>query len=260
MGKFIFDRVYYKRVSLETELLEKNNVAIALSFTGFFIGFVFSIYEGLDPRYAIYINAITGFLLMFLILLFTKLFDWIFLKEIDLSQEIVDSKNISAGLIEGSFFLGMGLILSGAFSGPPEMSIIKVYAESIMFLIIGIILLFIASLLLSAILKINLQEEVKKNNIAVGAAFAGLFIGISSVVKISISGPGSGSFLTDLKLSFIDFVFSIVLMLIFFFLFDLILFRKFSLSKELKEPNPGAGVMVGGIFIISSILSYFLVP
>ncbi len=260
VGKFVFDHIYYKNVSLEEELLQKNNKALAFSFTGFFIGFVFAIYEALDPGYPIYINAITGFLLMFLILFFTKLFDWIFLKRIDLAEEIIDNNNLAAGMVEGAFFFGMGLILSGAFSGPGSAKILDVYGESIIFSCIGIVFLFFASFLLSKVLKVDLQEETKKGNIAVGGAFAGLFIAISSVVRIAISGPMGESFLNDLKLTLIDFIFSLILMVIFFFLFDLILFRKFSLSKELKEPNPGAGIMVAGIFIISSILSYFLMP
>ncbi len=260
IGKYVFDHIYYKNVSLEKELLEKNNKAMAFSYTGFFIGFVFAIYEALDPAYAIFINAITGFLVMFLILFFTKLFDWVFLRDIDLSHEIVTSDNTSAGIIEGSFFFGMGLILSGAFSGPGEPSILKVYGESILFLIIGIVFLFIGSFVLSWLLKVNLQGEVKDNNVAVASAFGGLFVGISSVIKIAISGPGSGALWVDLKMSFLDFIFSLILMIIFFLLFDLILFRKFSLTKELKEPNVGAGIMIGGIFVISSILSYFLMP
>jgi len=107
---------------------------------------------------------------------------------------------------------------------------------------------------------VDLQQELKQDNKAVGISFAGLFIAISFVIKDAISGPVQISLLYDIKMTFIDYIVSIIMMVVLFYIFDLILFRKFSFKAELKEPNVGAGIILAGIFIVSSTLSFLIVP
>jgi len=260
VGKFVFDKIYYKKISLEIELLSNNNAALAFSFTGFIRGFSVALLYAIDPIYPIYLNGITGSLIMVLVLLFTRIFDWIFLKRIDLPTEIIDKKNIASGIVEGSFFLSMGIIIAGGFSGESEIFNGLIYLESILYCVIGILLLFISSIILSKVLQVDLQQELKQDNKAVGISFAGLFIAISFVIKDAISGPVQISLLYDIKMTFIDYIVSIIMMVVLFYIFDLILFRKFSFKAELKEPNVGAGIILAGIFIVSSTLSFLIVP
>ncbi len=260
VGKFVFDHLYYKRISIERELLSNNNGALAFSFTGFMLGFIIGVLEAIDPSYPAYLNGISGFLVMFLVLFFARVFDWIFLQKIDLPTQIVTHKNIGAGIIEGSLFLSMGLIVAGGFSGGAAGNWIRAYGESILYCAIALVFFYLSLMFLSKILKVEAQEETKKGNKAVAISFAGLFIAVALNIKYAISGAMEGTLIHDLGITGLDFIASIVLMLIFFYVFDLILFRKFSLSEELKEPNLAAGVILAGVFIISSILSYYLLP
>ncbi len=56
-------------------------MALAISFSGFILGLSTSLIHSIDPIYPIYINGITGTLILILILLFTRIFDWIFLQK-----------------------------------------------------------------------------------------------------------------------------------------------------------------------------------
>ncbi len=255
VGKIVFDRLYYKQVSIEIELLSKNNIALAFSFSGFMLGLFSALFVSMDLTYPLYINGLTGIIIMVLILLFTRIFDWIFLKKIDLPTEIIDNKNISSGIIEGSFFFSMGLIISGGFSGEKVTSWLQMYLESIVYCIIGVILLYISSKILSYILKIHMQEELLNKNSAVGASFGGIFISNAIVIKEAISGPVQINIFYDIKITLLDWIFSLFLMILLFFIFDIVLFKKFSFKAELKEPNIGAGIMIGIIFISSALIS-----
>jgi len=255
LGKIVFDKVYYKKISLEVELLSNNNAALAFSFAGFVLGFIFALVNAIEPTDFIYQDAITGTLVMLLVLLFTRTFDWIFLRRIDLPTEIIDKKNIASGIVEGSFFLSMGIIVAGGFSGEGVGSWTIMSLESILYCVVGLVFLFISSIIISKLLKVDLQEELDQDNRAVGASFAGVFVGVSLAINNAISGPVQKSLLYDLRLTLIDWIISLVFMIIFFYVFDLILFRKFSFKAELKEPNLGAGVILGGIFVVSSFLS-----
>ena len=259
LGKIVFDKVYYKKISLEMELLSNNNAALAFSFSGFVLGFIFALVNSIEPTDFIYQDAITGTLVMLLVLLFTRTFDWIFLRRIDLPTEIIDKKNIASGIVEGSFFLSMGIIVAGGFSGEDLGSWTIMSLESILYCVIGLVFLFISSIIMSKLLKVDLQEELDQDNRAVGASFAGIFIGVSLAINNAISGPMQKSLLYDLRLTLIDWIISLVFMIIFFYVFDLILFRKFSFKTELKEPNLGAGIILGGIFVVSSFLSSLIV-
>ena len=261
IGKFVFDKIYYKKISLEMELLSKNNMALAISFSGFILGFSIALIHSIDPIYPIYINGITGTLMIVLILLFTRIFDWIFLQKIDLPTEIIDHNNHASGLVEGSFFLSMGLVISGAFSGYDVItSWSYMYFESILYCLLGIILLFISSIILSFILKVNMQEELLKNNSAVAISFSGIFIATAMVIKDAISGPTQDKILYDILITSLDWIVALAIMVILFFLFDLVLFRKFSFKEELKEPNIGAGIIIGVIFVSSALISSLLIP
>ncbi len=260
VGKFIFDHFYYRDISIEKELLSNNNGALAFSFAGFMVGFIIAVLGSVDLSYPIYINAISGFVIMFLILFFTRIFDWIFLKKIDLPTQIISYKNISGGILEGSIFLSMGIIIAGAFSGEGPASWVRGYGESILYCTLALVFFYLALLFLSLLLKVDVQKEAKQGNRAVSIGFAGMFIAVSLDIRYAISGAMEGGLLRDMGITLLDFLASITLMIVFFYVFDLILFKKFSLARELKEPNLAAGVILAGIFIISSTLSYYLLP
>ncbi len=258
IGKFVFDRLYYKKVSLQMELFSKNNAAMGFSFSGFLAGMSVALVTSIDPLYPPYINGTTGTILLVVILLFTRLFDLIFMRKIDLPTQIIEKQNVAAGITECSFFLSMGIIVSGSFVGGEITSWSSMYLESIIYSIIGLILFFISSKIMSFILKVDLEEELLEDNRAVATSFSGLFLGVSIVIHEVISGPIAGTILEDIGITLLEWLISIVVMIILFYIFDLILFRKFSFRAELKEPNLGAGIVIGCLFMASSLISFIL--
>lgn len=258
IGKFVFDRLYYKKISLEMELLSKNNIALGFSFSGFLVGLAISLITAIDPLFPVYINGTTGTIILVVILVLVRLFDLVFMKKIDLPTEIIDKKNVASGIVEGSFFLSIGIIVSGSFVGGDVVSWSSMYIEAIVYSLLGIVLFFISSKIMSFILEVDLEDELLNDNRAVAASFSGLFLGISIVIRDAISGPISGTILKDLGITTLDWFISIVVMIILFYIFDLILFRKFSFKEELKEPNLGVGIIIGSIFLVSSLVSFIL--
>ncbi len=164
-------------------------------------------------------------------------------------------------LLKGVSFFSMGLIISGGFSGYDLVtSWCYMYLESVLYCFLGLILLFISSVVLSFMLKINMQEELLKNNSAVAFSFSGIFIATAMVIRDAISGPMQKGLLYDIGITFLDWFVALVIMVVLFLLFDLILFRKFSFKEELKEPNIGAGIIIAIVFISSSLISSIIIP
>ncbi len=268
LGKFIFDWLYYRRLSLELALLEKNNIGLGLSFGGFLLGFGFALSSVLDAQIPIYFNALSGFLTIFIIFVFTRLFDWIFLRKIDFIDQVTKKGNPAAGLIEAAFFIGAGLIVSGAASGESKGFVFD-WLETSIYILIGLFFLFFAYLIFSKILCFSMEKEIEKENLAVSLAYSGLFISIANIVRHAISGdievaPSINDILRiwgeDIFGTVLEFLFGLLIMLGLFFVFDFVLFRKASFSDELLEPNIAVGALLFAIFIFCSFIVIIIFP
>jgi len=262
IGKIVFDHIIYRGISLEEEILGKNNNALATSFSGFIVGLGFILGESADPFSFILYSM--GYIVFSLILLVIslKILDLIFLQKLNIKEEILINKNLAVGLIEGSFGISVGLVIYGALSGDNyyNKEIISTSLETLLFYFIGQIFFILSGIILSFILKIDFQQELKKGNTAAAIAFGGTFISISNVVRYTISGESLQSLILDIWNTCLYFVFAILVFLIFILVFDYIIFRKFKFSDELKEPNLSVGIMLAGLSLVISFLLVMILP
>jgi uncharacterized membrane protein YjfL (UPF0719 family) len=250
IGKYIFDYLFYPRVSLEEEILAHNNAALAASFSGFLggLGLMLKATVSLSLPALLYISLGIGLLLFSL-----KVLDIIFLPKVDLRKEILQNYNLAAGIIEGSFGITSGLVLYGALCGE-ELPLKETLLEVSIYWTLGQILAIIAGIILCMVLKLDFQKEIKRQNTAVAIAVGGVFIAAGNVVRYAISGPTLPSFFTDIKFTFIDFALAFGIFILAVLIFDFLLFKKFKFSDELKEPNLSVGIMLALLAIVLSLI------
>ncbi|NPB07378.1 MAG: DUF350 domain-containing protein [Aquificae bacterium] len=251
LSKYLFDATFYRRISIEREIFERGNLSLALSYGGFLLGLSFVLF------YTFTYGDFLRELLQLLFLTFTLmggvyLFDLLFLRKIDLREEI-ERGNVPAGLVQGVYFFSVSLLVSGSFW--EKESLLFSFLYSFLYLFLGMLLLAGSTLLLSRLLSLDFEKEVKRGNTASAVVLSGITLGVSTVVFSSLSGEFVGDLLRDVAVTVLYFLLSQLLMVLLYFGAEYLIFRRVKLSGEVLEENLGASLILGALFVVSAFLT-----
>ncbi len=254
IGKRVYDGLH-RSFALRTELIEKDNLAVALAVAGYYLGLVIVLvavvsgpasFSLLDDVIGLVIFGLLGIVLLNLSALIN---DKVVFSKFSIEREIVEDRNAGVGALEGANYVAVGLVTAGAMSGEGGL------LSGLVFWIAGLVALIIAGILYDQITSYDLHDEIERSNVAVAAAFAGVLIGFGNVIRLA----GEGDFVSWNE-SLAEFGYYAVVGLIllpFIRLFaDKVLLPGARLSDELlqERPNLGAGVVEGVSYLAASML------
>ncbi len=254
IGKWAYDGLH-RRFVLRTELVEKDNLAVALAVAGYYLGLVIvlgGVVSGpaslnvLDDVIGLVIFGLLGIVLLNLS---AWINDKVVFSKFDNEKEIVEDRNAGMGAVEGGNYVAVGLITAGAMSGEGGV------LPGLVFWVIGLVALIVAGLLYDKITSYDLHEQIEKDNVAVGVAFAGVLVGFGNIIRLA----GDGDFVSWSE-SLTEFGYYTVVGLIllpFVRIFaDKVLLPGASLSDELVQdrPNLGAGFIAAVSYLAASML------
>jgi len=255
IGKIIFDKIQ-PRFRLKEELVEKDNLALALAVTGYYLGMIFVIGGILvGPSAGLITDVIDiffyGIIAIVLLNISNILNDKIILYKFNNVKEIIEDQNAGTGIIVAANYLANGLILYGAVSGEGGDVI-----TLLVFWLLGQVALIIATFLYNLITPFNVHEEIEKDNVAVGVALAGILIALGNIISSAIYGD---FYSWEINLTrFVGFViFGLLLLPVMRFITDRILLPGRKLTDELinqEKPNIGAGIIEAFSYVAASII------
>ena len=254
VGKLVYDGLH-RRFVLRTELVEKDNLAVALAVAGYYLGLVIvlgGVVSG--PASFSLVDDVIGLVIFGLLgIVLLNLSAWIndnvVFSKFDNEKEIVEDRNAGMGAIEGGNYIAVGLITAGAMSGEGGV------LPGLVFWVSGLVALIVAGLLYDKITSYDLHDQIEKDNVAVGVAFAGVLIGFGNIIRLA----GAGDFVTWneslTEFGYYTLVGLILLPLVRFFA-DKVILPGASLSDELvqERPNLGAGVIEAVSYLAASML------
>jgi uncharacterized membrane protein YjfL (UPF0719 family) len=254
LGKWIYDALH-RRFVLRTELIEKNNLAVAVTVAGYYLGLVIVLggvvsgpasFSVLDDVIGL---VIFGLLAIVLLNLSAWVNDTVIFSKFDNEKEIIEDRNVGMGAVEGGNYVAVGLITAGAMSGEGGL------LPGLVFWVSGLVALLVAGLLYDRITSYDLHDEIEKDNVAVGVAFAGVLIGFGNIIRLA----GEGDFVSWNE-SLTEFgyytVVGLALMPLIRLFADKVLLPGASLSDELVKdpPSLGAGIIEAVTFLAASML------
>jgi len=255
VGKFVYDKIN-RRFVLQEELLQKDNFAVAIAVVGYYLGLVFAIGGILIGPSGFWLDDLLdilfyGIVSILLLNLSAFINDKIILYKFDNVKEIIEDRNVGTGVIQAANHIAVGLIIYGAISGEGGDLI-----TASVFWILGQIVLIIASFTYNLITPFDVHDEIEKDNVAVGVAFAGMLIALGNVIRIGLSGDfiSWGVNLTQFG-GFV--VFGLILLPVLRLITDKVLLPGEKLTKELvnqETPNVGAGAIEAFSYIAASLL------
>ena len=254
VGKWVYDALH-RRFVLRVELLEKDNLALAVTVAGYYLGLVIvlgGVVSGpasvslLDDVIGL---VIFGGLAIVLLNLSAWVNDRLVFSRFDNEREIVEDGNVGVGILEGANYVAVGLIAAGALSGEGGM------ASALVFWVTGLAALVVAGVLYDRITAYDLHDQIEGGNVAVAVAFAGVLVGFGNVIRLA----GEGDFVSWNE-SLTEFGYYLVVGLVLLPLVrlfaDKVLLPGARLADELvqERPNLGAGVIEGVTYLAASML------
>ena len=254
VGKWVYDALH-RRFVLRVELLEKDNLALAVTVAGYYLGLVVvlgGVVSGpasvslLDDVIGL---VIFGGLAIVLLNLSAWVNDRLVFRRFDNEREIVEDGNVGVGILEGGNYVAVGLITAGAMSGEGGL------ASGLVFWVTGLAALVVAGVLYDRITSYDLHDQIEAGNVAVAVAFAGVLVGFGNVIRLA----GEGDFVSWNE-SLTEFGYylavGLVLLPLVRLFADKVLLPGARLADELvkERPNLGAGVIEGVTYLAASML------
>lgn len=264
IGKIVNDMLH-KEYSLIEELVEKDNPAVSLAVTGYYIGLVLCIGGTLVGQSQGIVDdvldlVIYGFLGIVLLNISWVLCDKLILFKFKVTDELVRDHNQGTGAVCMGINIASGLVIYGSVSGEGG----NIWTATA-FWALGQILLIIAGLFYNLITPFDIHDEIEKDNVAAGVSFAGAIISMGVIVGLSAEGDFE-SWSNDLPDFLIFSLIGLALLPIIRLFTDKILLPTVKLTDEIiassvdqDKPNVGAAYIEAFSYIAGAFLIYWCV-
>jgi uncharacterized membrane protein YjfL (UPF0719 family) len=255
IGKLVH-RLLHREYDLSVELVEKDNPAVAIALTGYYIGMVFAIGGAIvGPSYGLVMDmiylGIYGLVGIVLLNISWFLCDLAILNRFKISDELIRDRNCGTAVISFGMSLASGLIIFGSMSGEGGGML-----SALAFWAVGQFILVVAARVYAAIIPYDVHAEIEKDNVAAGVGFAGALIGIGIVVGLAAQHEFQ-SWAESLGAYVVIALAGLILLPAIRFLTDLVLIPNVKLTDEIasqETPNVGAAYIEAFSYIAASLV------
>ena len=255
IGKLVKD-LTTTSYSVRDELVEKDNAALGVAMAGYYFGLIMAIGGTLSgPSQGLENDLIDigiyGLLAIILLNLSRLVNDGVILHGFKIRDELIDDQNAGTGAVIAASYIATGLVIFGAVSGE-----IGGIVTTVIFWALGQIALVLAGLVYEWITPYSIHDEIEKDNVAAGVAFAGALVGIGIIVFHASAGNFI-SWTVNLQDFAIEVVAGLILLPIVRFISDVILLPGQKLTDEIanqEHPNLGAGFIEATSYVGASFL------
>jgi uncharacterized membrane protein YjfL (UPF0719 family) len=257
IGKIVF-QLANKSVDVNSELVEKDNLAFALTNVGYYIGLLLAIGAAMSNEHFgthIWRNlldvAIMGGLAIILLNISAIINDKLILRNFSTRKEIIEDQNSGTGIIEAANYIATRLILNGVFTENSD-----AYYEVVILFVIAQIAMILVSLVYNTITPYDVHEHIEKDNVAVGIGFAGAMIAIANLISYGVS-LDSHTWIEVGEILIFETGIGLLVLPVVRLITDKILLPGQNLTDEIvnqEKPNIGAAIIEAFAYIGGSIL------
>ncbi len=255
IGKLIYD-LLHRSYRLNHELLEKDNFALGIAMSGYYLGLVLAIGGSIiGPSQGLYEDLIDifffGLISVVLLNISILINDKLVLHAFDNTKELIEDQNCGTGAVECATYIATGLIIFGAISGEGGNLF-----TAIVFWALGQGVMVIAGIIYNLIISYDIHDQIEKDNVAAGVGFAGALLAMGNVIRLAVSGDFE-SWRINLTSFIVYALAGLVLLPLVRILVDKILLPGQRLCDEIarqEHPNLGAAFIEASSYLGASFL------
>ncbi len=256
VGKWLNDLV--TAYSVDQELTEHDNPALATSTAGYYLGTVIVFIGALKgPSTTLLwdLLLVGGYGLggIALLLLSRVINHRLILRGFSAEHELIEDQNPGAGAVLFGSYVASALIVAGSIQGEgggPH--------TALAFYALGQVALVAFTWLYDWIAPHSLLDEIEKDNVAAGVGFGGALVAIGIIVMRAVSGDFLG-WAADLQYLGLNVLLVFVYLIGVRFFFDKVVIPRHDLNVEItRDRNVGAGLLEGAVSIGFAAVLFFL--
>ena len=256
--------------SIREQLNTKNNVALALAVSGYYLGTIIivlgAIYQplrliedggvGIDLQFGadvleVFITSLVGIAILNVARIVV---DKLILYKFSTVKEIIEDQNVGTGAVEFGVYIAVSLIIAASITGDGGGP-----GTSFAFLGLGLLVLVLFTLLYNLTTSYDIHAEIERDNVAVGVALGANMIAIGIVAFKAVFGDFVGW--TEGLIAFAVFaVIGFIVLYVVRLLFDLVLHPSANVAHELAvDQNLGFAFLEGSVVISVSLILFFAI-
>ena len=267
---------------INDQLSQKNNTALGLSITGYFLG-VITVFVGVLYQPLTVIRSdqwqLTGdfWLDVAEVLLYSLagilvlnasriVVDKLVLYKFQTQKEIIEDQNTGSGAVEFAVYIAVGLVIAASIAGTgagiegvSDTTLADTIIRSIVFFVLGMIVLILFSLFYELTTSFDIHDEIESDNAAVGIALAGNLVAIGLVIFKAVFGEfidWTQSLTAFATFAIIGFVLLYIVRLV----VDFVLLPGTRVANELVESrNKGIAFIESGVVVSAALILYFAI-
>jgi len=260
IGKLVYDWTT-PSYRVREELVEKDNVALAVALVGYYLGLVLAIGGVMvGPSRGLEVDlvdiAIFGPLAIVLMNLSRLVNDKLILSKFRVRDELIRDQNVGTGAVVFGSYVATGLVIFGSVTGVAVYGLGGTVITAVAFWVLGQAALAVAGKVYNWITPYDIHELIEKDNVAAGIAFAGALIGIGNVLRHA-AGVDFISWAYSLEEFAAELAVGLVLLPVIRFVTDKALLPGAKLADEIanqEKPNVGAAFIVAFSYVGASFL------
>ncbi len=255
-GKLLY-QLLHKGVDVDAEMVDKDNLAFAVTHVGYFVGLLLAIcgsMSGIKHDSLIHDIGITmGFGLGAIVLLNIAIIinDRIIFGGLELKKSIVEKGTVAVGIVESANSIANGLIIYGVLTVESEHIFV-----ALVFWLVAQILVILMAMVYNKIMPYDVFSKIYAGNAAVAVALAGFLVGMANIIRYAIESEHSDWAESAVAIG-IQLVVAMIAFPVFRFLTDKLLLPKRSITDELvhqEKPNFGVGLVEAFAYVSASVL------
>lgn len=257
IGKIAYQLVN-RGINVNHELVEKDNLAFAITNVGYYVGLLLAIGGAMSNELFgthIWQNlldvTILGFIAIVLLNISALINDKFILRKFKVRKEIIEDQNAGTGVIEAANYIATGLIINGAFTENTD-----AYYQVVILFFIAQVAMVLVSYVYNLITPYDVHDEIEKDNVAAGVGVAGAMIAIANLIAYGVSLE-SNSWIEVGEILLLETGVGLLILPIVRLVTDKILLPGQNLTDEIvnqEKPNVGAALIEAFAYIGGSAL------
>ena len=251
VGKLMYDML--TPFSINKELGDRDNPALALSYTGYIVAqaiIILGILLSPEQNLILDIIATVVWSLVGILLLNVSLFinDKIILSKFDNVKEIVQDKNVGTPAVQMGSLIGSAFVIQSVIRGESEGIVADAIGVAV-FYVLAQAAFILFGIIYQKMTTFDIHEAIEQDNVAAGVAFGMSLVAIGVIISHIIT-------LTDSLPAFLVwFVNGVALIVLTRVLVDKIVLPKHKLDHEIShDRNWGVALVEGGSAIMIAFI------
>jgi uncharacterized membrane protein YjfL (UPF0719 family) len=261
---------FFTPYKLDEQLMEKDNPALGLSITGYYLG-VIAIFLGvlIEPDESmegltatgygmdlleVFLYSMGGILLLNLSRLIV---DRMILTRFSTKKEIIQDRNAGTGAVEFGNYVASGLIIAGALNGEGTDTWWMGVVTALVFFLLGEAGLILFSRVYQLFTKYDIHDEIEKDNVAVGVALGCNMVAIGIILLKGLKGDFVG-WAENISVFVLYAIVGCILLFLVRWVADLFMLPGATFDEEIaRDRNLSAALIEASVVIGSAAIIFF---